>query len=138
MLKGIPKTLQTKAVGEPQDVAPRPSALQASAERPSVSEEHSHSVWETIKHHKVVEWTLAYVAFGYALLHCVEMVSDAFGWRPAAARYTVLLLVLGIPVVGTLAWYHGHRAKHRVSGLELPILTVLLVIAGSLLWLVSR
>jgi adenylate cyclase len=95
-------------------------------------------VWETIKHHKVVEWTLAYVAFGYALLHCVEMVSDAFGWPPAAARFTIVAIAIGTPVVATLAWYHGHRAKARISGLELAILTALLVIAGSLLWLVSR
>jgi TolB-like protein len=126
-------------VGEPRDVAPQPSAPPASAEHaPPISEEKSHSVWETIKHHKVVEWTLAYAAFGYALLHCVEMVSDAFEWPPAAARLTVFVLAFGIPVVATLAWYHGHRAKRRISGLEWPILTVLLVIAGSVLWLVSR
>ena len=133
------KRFTINPVGEPRDVAPQPSAPQASAARvPPISEEHSHSVWETIKHHKVVEWTLAYAAFGYALLHCVEMVSNAFEWPPAAARLTVFVLVLGIPVVATLAWYHGHRARGRISGLELPILTALLVIAGSVLWLVSR
>jgi len=126
-------------VGEPRDVPPLPSAPPASADRVRhISEKNSHSVWETIKHHKVVEWTLAYVAFGYALLHGVEMVSNAFEWPPAAARLTIFVLVLGIPVVATLAWYHGHRAKGRISGLELAILTVLLVIAGSVLWLVSR
>jgi adenylate cyclase len=126
-------------VGEPRDVAPQPSAPPAGADCvPPISEEHSHSVWETIKHHKVVEWTLAYAAFGYALLHCVEMVSDAFEWPPAAARLTVFVVILGIPVVATLAWYHGHRAKGRIGGPELAILTVLLVIAGSVLWLVSR
>jgi adenylate cyclase len=126
-------------VGEPRDVAPQPSAPQASAEHaPPVPEESSHSLWETIKHHKVVEWTLAYTAFGYALLHGVEMVSDAFGWPPAAARATIFVLALGIPVVATLAWYHGARARSRISGFELAILTVLLVIAGSVLWLVSR
>ena len=126
-------------MGEPRDVAPQSSAPQASTERvPPIPEQISGSVWETIKHHKVVEWTLAYVAFGYALLHGVEMVSDAFGWPPAAARLTVFLLLLGTPVTATLAWYHGHRARARISGLELAILTVLLVMAGSLLWLVSR
>src|SRR5262249_49853719 len=37
-----------------------------------------------------------------------------------------------------LAWYHGHRARHRISGPEVSILIALLVVAGSVLWWVSR
>ena len=33
------------------------------------------SFWARVKRHKVVEWTLAYVAFGYALLHTIEMLA---------------------------------------------------------------
>jgi TolB-like protein/lipoprotein NlpI len=85
-----------------------------------------------------VEWTLAYAAFGYATLHLVEMLRDAFEWSALAPRLTVFGLVLGAPVAVTLAWYHGHRAQHRVSGRELSILITLLLVAGSVLWLVSR
>jgi hypothetical protein len=38
-------------------------------------------IWERIKHHKVMHWTLAYAAAAYTLLHGVEMVSDALSWR---------------------------------------------------------
>jgi serine/threonine-protein kinase len=95
------------------------------------------SIWERIKRHKVVEWTLAYVAFGYALLHGVQMLREAFDWPFLVSRLTVIGLVLGAPIVVTLAWFHGHRARHRVSGRELAILIALLVVAGSVLWWVS-
>jgi hypothetical protein len=31
-----------------------------------------------MKRHKVVRWTLAYVAFGYALQHGVQMLRETF------------------------------------------------------------
>jgi serine/threonine-protein kinase len=96
------------------------------------------SFWARIRRHKVVEWTLAYAAFGYATLHLVEMLRDAFEWPVLVPRLTVFGLVLGTPVAVTLAWYHGHRAQHRVSRRELSILIALLLVAGSVLWLVSR
>ena len=40
--------------------------------------------------------------------------------------------------MATLAWYHGHRAQHRVSGPELAILAALLAVAGSVLGFVGR
>jgi adenylate cyclase len=39
----------------------------------------------------------------------------------------MLLLVLGLPLVMTLAWYHGERASRRISGPELTIISLLLV-----------
>jgi hypothetical protein len=36
------------------------------------------SVWPRIRQHKVVEWMLAYRAFGCASLHLVEMLRNAF------------------------------------------------------------
>jgi serine/threonine-protein kinase len=94
--------------------------------------------WAQIRRHKVVEWTLAYVAFGYALLHGVQMLRETFDWPFLVPRLTVFGLLLGAPIAVTLAWYHGHRAQHRVSGGELSILIALLFVAGSVLWWLSR
>jgi TolB-like protein len=47
-------------------------------------------------------------------------------------------LILGLAIAPILAWYHGVRALKRVSGSELIIITLLLVIGGSLLWLIPR
>lgn len=96
------------------------------------------SVWERIKEHKVAQWTLAYAAAAYTLLHGTEMVSNAFEWPHVVVRIVTLLLFLGLPLVATIAWYHGHRAQRRVSGAELTIITVLLVVAGTALWHFAR
>jgi adenylate cyclase len=95
-------------------------------------------LWKRVRKHKVVEWTLAYVAAAYTLLHGVEMVSAALDWPHFIARLVTLVLFLGLPVATTLAWFHGHRAQHRLSGSELLILTVLLALAGGVLWSLGR
>ncbi len=95
-------------------------------------------LWERIRKHKVVQWTLVYAAAAYTLLHTVEMVSAALEWPHLIVRIVTLLLLLGVPVATTLAWFHGHRAQHRVSGSELVILAVLLTLAGSVLWSLGR
>ncbi len=96
------------------------------------------NVWDRIKRHKVAQWTLAYGAAAYTLLHGMEMVSDALEWPHLAVRVLTLLLFIGVPLVATLAWYHGHRAQQRISGPELAIITVLLLIAGTALWRFAR
>jgi hypothetical protein len=73
---------------------------------------------------------VAYVALAYGVQHGVTLTSEAFEWPHAVERISMLLLALGLPVVMTLAWYHGAREPpHR--GAELTIISILLVI-GSL------
>jgi serine/threonine-protein kinase len=112
--------------------------LEGKAPQASTASQPADSFWARIKRHKVVEWTLAYVAFGYTLLHGVQMLRETFEWPLLVPRLTVVGLALGAPIAVTLAWYHGHRARHRISGVELSILIALLVVAGSVLWRVSR
>ena len=121
-------------LGEPQE-AQAPNVV---ASPVTAFPQPPDSFWARIRRHKVVEWTLAYVAFGYALLHTVEMLGEAFEWPLLVPRLTVFGLVLGAPIAVTLAWYHGHRARQRVSGPELSILIVLLLVAGSVMWWLSR
>ena len=92
------------------------------------------AVWERIKRHKVVQWTLAYLALAYTLLHSAEMLGNSLGWSHGLLRLFTLLLILGVPVVIIVSWYHGARALRRVSGAELMIITILLAIGGAVLW----
>jgi adenylate cyclase len=121
-------------------VQPPPSGTTAAAVEPPprVPGPSIASIWDRIKRHKVVEWTLAYVAVAYAVLHGVQMLRETFEWPLLVPRLTVLILLVGVPVAVTLAWYQGHRAQHRVSGIEFSILIALLLVAGSVLWWVSR
>ena len=90
-------------------------------------------LWGRIHEHRVAQWVVAYAATAYAALHLTEMVADAFEWPHLVLRVVTVLLFAGAPIVATLAWYHGHRANHRISGPELAILAVLLMIAAALL-----
>lgn len=96
------------------------------------------NLWERIKEHKVVQWTLAYLALAYTLLHGAEMLRNALGWSHGLLRFFTLLLILGIPLVMVLAWYHGARGQRRVTPTEMTSLAVLLVLGGAFLWHDSR
>lgn len=132
--------------GVPEDPSPNGPVRNVlpTAEPPApvsipASEPNAHtSIWVRIKHHKIAEWTLAYVAFAFALLHGATLLSDALDWPHVIVRSVTLLLIVGLPIMPILAWYHGVRALKRVSGSELLIIALLSVIGGSLLWLYPR
>jgi adenylate cyclase len=92
------------------------------------------AIWERVKHHKVVQWTLAYLALAYTLLHSAEMLGNSLGWSHGPLRLFTLVLILGVPVVIIISWYHGARAQRRVSGTELMIIAILLAMGGTFLW----
>jgi TolB-like protein/Tfp pilus assembly protein PilF len=94
----------------------------------------SISPWERIKSHKVVQWTLAYLALAYTLLHGAEMLAGSLGWPHVWLRVFTLLLIIGVPVVLTIAWYHGARGQQRVSGTEVMIIALLLAVGGAVVW----
>ena len=48
----------------------------------------------------------------------------------------MVLLVAGLPIALTLAWYHGHRGLKRISAGELTIISLLLLI-GAVFFTVS-
>ena len=90
-------------MGDPEESVPRPSdPVRAAVEPPNAVAPQVHHelkpsepILARIRRHKVVEWTLAYVAFGYALLHGVQMLREAFEWPYLVSRLTVLGLVFG-------------------------------------------
>ena len=63
----------------------------------------SINVWARIKEHKIAQWTLAYAAAAYALLDGTKIVSEAFDWPHQVLRIVTVLLILGLPLVVTLA-----------------------------------
>ena len=93
-----------------------------------------HRMWGRLKAHKVVQWTLAYLAIAYTLLHGAEMLAGSLNWSHGFLRVFTLVLILGIPVIVTLAWYHGARGLQRVSGTEIMIIAILLALGGAFLW----
>src|ERR1051326_3204975 len=95
-------------------------------------------LWRRINEHKIVQWSVAYVALAYAIQHAVVLTTEAFEWPHIVQPISMLLLAFGAPVVMTLAWYHGEKASRRISGPELTIIALLLVTSSLLFYVFVR
>ena len=89
---------------------------------------------QRLKERKLVQWAIAYVAAGFALLQGIDIVAQRFGWPESIERALIVALAIGFFVTIVLAWYHGERGAQSVTGTELLILTLLLAIGGGALW----
>jgi len=98
------------------------------------TERGAESTWARLRRRKVVQWTVGYVASAWALAQALALAADTYRWPPVITQVAMLGLALGLPIVVTLAWYHGDRGQQRVSRQELAILTVLFLVGGGLLW----
>ena len=96
------------------------------------------ALWRRAKEHRIAQWTVGYVAVAYGIQHAVTLTSEAFKWPDAVLRISMLLLVLGLPLAMTLAWYHGERASRRISGAEAAIVSLLLVLISFAFYFVVR
>jgi TolB-like protein/Tfp pilus assembly protein PilF len=92
------------------------------------------SNWARLRSRKVVQWGAAYAAAAWGFLQGLEYLSETYGWSPQPRKFAVLALLIGLPIVLVLAWFHGDRGDQRVSRTELAILAVLVTLGGVLLW----
>ena len=102
------------------------------------TESGGESAWAKLRRRKVVQWGLIYVAGAWGFLQGLEYVSEAFEWPTQLRQVALLLLLIGLPVVLVLAWYHGDRGQQRISTPEFAILTVLLLLGGGAFWYYQR
>jgi TolB-like protein len=83
-----------------------------------------------IYEHKVIQWTLAYLGAALALAQAQELVANAFDWPEVVGRAFIALLIVGLPIAITVAWYHGHRGLQQISAGELAIASGLVFIGA--------
>jgi TolB-like protein/rhodanese-related sulfurtransferase len=102
------------------------------------SEGESESTWTKLSRRKVVQWGIAYVAGAWGLLQGIGFTADAFAWPSSLKQIALLLLLIGLPIVLVLAWYHGDRGEQHVTRIELAILTLLFLLGGALFWRFDR
>jgi hypothetical protein len=98
------------------------------------SEGENDSAWDKLRRRKVVQWGIAYAAGAWGFLQGLEYVSGLLNWPDQLQKVAGLALLIGIPIVLVLAWYHGDRGEQRVSRTELAILTLLFMLGGGLFW----
>jgi TolB-like protein len=92
------------------------------------------SAWVRLTRRKVVQWGIVYVAGAWGLLQGIGFSADAFHWPDAIKQIALLLLLIGLPIVLVLAWYHGDKGQQRVTRTEFAILTLLLLLGGGAFW----
>ena len=102
------------------------------------AERGDSSIWAELRRRRVVQWALAYAAGAWVLLQVLGFVSDSFAWPATVKQIATILLAIGLPIVVVLGWYHGDRGQQRVTGPELAVLTLLLLVGGGLLWLYAQ
>ena len=93
----------------------------------------TESWWDSLRRRKVVQWGLLYVAGAWGFLQGFEFLSDTYGWPRQLQQLATLALIVGLPIVLVLAWYHGDRGQQRVTTAEFTIITLLLLIGGGAL-----
>lgn len=93
----------------------------------------TESWWDTVRRRKVAQWGILYVAGAWSFLQGVEFLSDTYGWPHQLQQLATLALLIGLPIVLALAWYHGDRGQQRVTAAEFAIITLLLLIGGGAL-----
>ncbi len=90
-----------------------------------------------LRERKLVQWALAYLAGAWVLLQVIALIGQQFDWPQGLLRGITVATGIGFFVALVLAWYHGERGEQRVSGTELSIVALLLLIGGGLLWHVA-
>jgi hypothetical protein len=56
-------------------------------------------LWCRINEHKLLQWSIAYLALAYGIQHGVTLTSEAFDWPHVVERVSMLQLILGLPMV---------------------------------------
>ena len=95
-------------------------------------------IWTRLRRRKMVQWGLVYVAAAWGFLQGLEYVSESFHWPEHLRQIALLALLIGLPVVLVLAWYHGERGEQRVRRTEFAIITLLFLTGGAVFWYYDR
>ena len=75
----------------------------------------SEGVWDRLRRRKLVQWGVAYAAGAWLLMQVLEYFSGTFDWPRQVQQLSTLALLIGLPIVLVLAWYHGDRGQQRIT-----------------------
>jgi TolB-like protein/Flp pilus assembly protein TadD len=89
------------------------------------------SLLDRFRKRKLVQWALAYLAGAWLLLQVLHLLGATYAWPPLIMRSAPVLLAIGFLAALVIAWYHGEKGSQRVSGMELLMLSGILVVAAA-------
>jgi TolB-like protein/tetratricopeptide (TPR) repeat protein len=98
------------------------------------TEHEEEGVLQRLRRRKVGQWGIAYVAGAWGFLQGLQYLSGLLNWPDQLQKLAGLALLISLPIVLVLAWYHGDKGQQRVTRVELAILTLLFLLGGGLFW----
>ena len=91
-----------------------------------------------MKERKLFQWAIAYLAGAWVLVEATGHVVEQFSWPQGVSQVVTILAFFGFFVVLVIAWYHSEKGRQWVSGAELLIIALLLLISGGVLSTLKR
>jgi serine/threonine-protein kinase len=91
------------------------------------------SLFQRLKERKLVQWAVAYLAGAWVLYEVVDTVGDRWGLPNVFFQGLSVVLAIGFLITLVFAWYHGEQGRQRIGGVELLLVTGLLLVAGGVL-----
>jgi len=88
------------------------------------------SIFQQLRQRKLIQILLLYLGIGWGLAQVAEFAVDNYDLSRRVIDLTLFLLILGLPAVSVMAWYHGEKGHQKVQRSEAAILAMLLVMAG--------
>jgi hypothetical protein len=82
---------------------------------------------------KLGQWMLVYLAGAWLTLQVLDVLQEPWQLPAWLMRASQVLLGLGFLLTVVVAWYHGEKGEQRVTGPELVIIAILLILAALLL-----
>jgi len=88
------------------------------------------TIFQQLRQRKLFQILLLYLGVGWGLAQVAEFAVDNYDLSRRVIDVTLFLIILGIPAVGVIGWYHGEKGHQRVQRVEALMLALLLVMAG--------
>lgn len=88
------------------------------------------SIFQQVRQRKLFQILLLYLGVGWGLAQVAEFAVDNYDLSRRVIDVTLFLIILGIPAIAVIGWYHGEKGHQKVQRAEALILSLLLVMAG--------
>ncbi len=127
-IEAVGATLTATSAGWSGGTASMPVAV------PQETPERERGFVDRLHDRKLVQWTLAYVGFGWAMLQFSGELAEAWEW-PALFRQAVsLVLACGVVPALVVAWFHGEKGRQQFCRAECALVGASVAASAVALW----
>ena len=99
----------------------------SSHKRPLTERRRAVPILRRLQNRRMLQWSVAYATAAWIALQVSDFLAEHFYWPTSAVRIIAVVLGVGWLATLVLAWYHGEKGEQRVTGVELVLLTAILL-----------